>query len=326
MRSRRTTLLRYVFGVAVSAIFLGLALSRIDTGRAAAAILGAAPLPLLGALVIVLAELSLRAWRWRRLIGGIRQVPYGLVFAYLCIGHFANTVLPARLGDLARAHLAGRAFRIGRLVTLGTIAVERVTDASVILLAVLVLGVATPGVRDLVLTAIALGVAVVGAAGLATLVLHGLHRRGLGELRAVRLIRGVAIRVIAGTVALRSVRGAAAVLGTTVFAFGLGAFAYWQVARAVGLDVAPVEAAIVMGVLALSTAIPAAPGSVGTYEFAGLATLTHLGAPPDAALASVVIIHVLALAPPALAGLVATWVLHVRVSDMASSPVGTVAP
>jgi uncharacterized membrane protein YbhN (UPF0104 family) len=72
-----------------------------------------------------------------------------------------------------------------------------------------------------------------------------------------------------------------------------------------------------MGGLALSTSIPAAPGSIGTYEFVGLTILTALGVDPAVALAIVVLVHLVATLPVALAGLVAAWLLHFRVSDIA---------
>ena len=74
--------------------------------------------------------------------------------------------------------------------------------------------------------------------------------------------------------------------------------------------------------LALSTAIPAAPGSLGTYEFAGVTALGVLGIGPSQALAATVLIHVIATLPPALLGLVATLVLHVRIADIEAA--GTV--
>ena len=78
----------------------------------------------------------------------------------------------------------------------------------------------------------------------------------------------------------------------------------------------PVEWAFVLGVLALSTAIPAAPGSLGTYEFAGVTALGLLGIGSSQALAATVLIHVIATLPPALLGLAATLVLHVRIGDL----------
>jgi uncharacterized membrane protein YbhN (UPF0104 family) len=68
-----------------------------------------------------------------------------------------------------------------------------------------------------------------------------------------------------------------------------------------------------MAWIGLSTAIPAAPGSVGTYEFVGVSVLTLLGQDPASALAAVVLLHVIGTLPVALVGLVTTWALHLRV-------------
>jgi uncharacterized membrane protein YbhN (UPF0104 family) len=76
------------------------------------------------------------------------------------------------------------------------------------------------------------------------------------------------------------------------------------------------EVAIVMGALALSTSIHAAPGSLGTYELVGVAVLAPLGAAPAPALAAVVLMHVVATLPPALLGLAVFMRLHLRVIDL----------
>jgi hypothetical protein len=92
--------------------------------------------------------------------------------------------------------------------------------------------------------------------------------------------------------------------------------AFGAISNALGLSLVPVEWALVLGVLALSTAIPAAPGSLGTYEFAGVTALGVLGVGPSQALAATVLIHVIAALPPALLGLAATLILHVRIADL----------
>ena len=114
----------------------------------------------------------------------------------------------------------------------------------------------------------------------------------------------------------------------TVVAFFVAAAALLVVADALGIELTPEQGVLVMGALALSTAIPAAPGSIGTYEFVGLTTLTGLGVAPDPAIALVLLVHLVATLPPALAGLVSTAILHLRVVDLtrAEEPVLPVAP
>jgi hypothetical protein len=307
---------RLVAGLAISAAFLAITVSRVDLGETARALGSAAPGGVLLAIVLVLVELTIRAERWRVLLNPAAQVPLRSAFAYLTIGYFANAVLPARLGDPARAYLAGRSFGISSLVTLGTIVVERVSDALTILLVVLVAGIfVAPGSQLAGSAAVLTAVAAVGLAVLAVLAIVIL-RSGLLDRRYGRPIRTVGARIAEGAAVMRRPRGAALILGLTLVPFGIAVCTFGATSGALGLPLNPVQWAFVLGVLALSTAIPAAPGSLGTYEFAGLTALGVLGIGPSQALAATVLIHVIATVPPALIGLGATLVLHVRIADI----------
>jgi glycosyltransferase 2 family protein len=312
--------IRFLVGLAISILFIGLTLSRIDVNKVAAAIVAASPLGLLIGLFFVCAEVWIRAYRWQLLLNGIRPVRYSLALAYLYIGYFANSVLPARLGDIARAYVGGTVLGTGRLPTLGTIVIERVTDATLTFLIVIFLGLLRPAASQLPANVLLLlgGIAVAGL--LVLLVGVVLVRRGaFARFGPAQFVIDLIARIAAGGTALRSPVKAATFLALTLIQFSTAIVAFASVAAAVGLHLTLIDAAVVMAALALSTAIPAAPASVGTYEFIGLSVLVQLGAPADAALASVLIIHVFATVPSALAGLVATWILHVRVSSLAAT-------
>jgi hypothetical protein len=312
----RNPVVRLITGLAISVAFLAITVSRVDLGETARALAGAAPAGVLLAIAINLVELTIRAERWRVLLHPSANVPLRSAFAYLTIGYFANAVLPARLGDPARAYLAGRAFQISSLTTLGTIVVERVSDALTILVVVLIAGIVVAPGSELagsaaVLTAVALaGLAIAVIVGIIVL-RSGLLDRGFGQR-----LRAVVARVGEGAAVLRRPRGAALIFGLTILPFGVAVCTFGAVSGALGLPLNPIQWAFVIGVLALSTAIPAAPGSLGTYEFAGVAALGILGIGPNQALAATVLIHVIAALPPALLGLAATLVLHVRIADI----------
>lgn len=298
-------------------------IGRIDVTDVADA-LGAASLGgLVVAVGLVGVEVGLRAVRWRFILQGAgslaRPVAYPRAVAYLCVGYFANTLLPARLGDLGRAHLTGRDLGISRSTTLGTIVVERIADAGLILLAVLAFSILTPAARIYAAPALILAAIGVGAGAIALLVITAVRRRDPQRQGPVGRIATFISKIAAGSNAVRSARGATTVAALTAVAFGLAVVQFWMIAGAVGLALTPMEAGIVMGTLALSTAIPAAPGSLGTYELAGLTILVALGAPPAPALAAVVLIHVVATVPPALAGLVAFGRLRLQLGDLRGS-------
>ena len=311
---------RRIAGVAVSVAFLALTLTRVDLAGAAEAISRVSPIGIAGALALAILEVVIRAERWRRLLTPFAPVGFRTAFAYLCIGYFANTLLPARLGDVARAVLAARAFGVPRLTTLGTILLERVADGVLILGITAGLALALPEARPLLETARL--VALIGSVGLLVLALTLLvtHRSRVATTRGGGLVRSLLERLGDGLTGARTPAGLAIFFGLSVLAFAVASAALLTLATALGIGLTVPQAMLVMGALALSTAIPAAPGSIGTYEFVGLTTLTGIGIAPEPAIALVVLVHLIATIPPALAGLSMTAVLHLNVFATAALP------
>ena len=310
----RGGLARLLAGVLLSALFLWATLRGLNLADVGDALRRVSPSGVAIAIPLVAFELVLRGLRWQGLLAPLARIPLRRTVAYLTIGYFANSMLPARLGDVARALLAGRTFGIGRLAVLGTIVVERLADGLAILAIVVGLGLTVAGGASLASTALWLSaLAVVGVIGL-LVGIAWVRRPGGGSLR-IRL-RSLLERVLLGATALRSpgVFGLTVLLTFAAFGAAVGTFAL--VSAAGGVQLTLLQSALVMGGLALSTSIPAAPGSIGTYEFVGLTILTALGVTPETALAVVVIVHLVATLPLALTGLVAAWQLHFRVGDI----------
>jgi glycosyltransferase 2 family protein len=311
--------IRILAGIAISVVFLSVTVAGLDLREVGQLILAASPIGLLVALAIVGLDVSVRAYRWQGLLEAMAPASFRKAFGFLCIGYFANSMLPARLGDLARAYLAGNAFRVPRLATLGTVLVERVSDGVTMVVAVIAFGLIVPGAGAIRDTAAALFL--VGLAGLlvVSLGLLAARRSGLVTTRLGSLVQDFLARIAAGTRAAQSPRGAARLVLTTLAAFVTAVLVLYSVAGAVGLLLTPAQAAFVAAGLALSLAIPAAPGSVGTYEFVGVTILVGLGFPPEQSFAAVALVHLVAALPPALTGLVAMWVYQMRVGTLVES-------
>lgn len=310
---------RIIVGIAVSAAFAVATVSRVDIAAVGHALGRAAPLGLAVAFVFAWLEIAVRAWRWRYLLTPLGRVGYRNALAYTCVGYFANTLLPMRLGDVARAYLAATALRLPRLATLGSIATERVADGLTILLVAAGLGLVATDAATLapvemwIILAGAVAVAAVAAA-----VLVARRQQTLAAFVPERL-RTLLTSLVRGAAAVRSPRGAATTVVSTLVAYLCAVGAMIAVAGSVGLSISPVQAGFAMAWIGLSTAIPAAPGSVGTYEFVGVSVLTILGQDPAASLAAVVLLHVIGTLPVALVGLVTAWALHLRVWRVSGS-------
>ena len=319
---------RIFVGLAVGLVFAWATLIRTDLGSVAAA-MGRAAVPgvILGVIFAWL-EVCVRAWRWQYLLSPLGRIGYRTSLAYTCIGYFANLMLPMRLGDVARGYLAASALRLPRLATLGSVVAERLADGLAVLAMALVLGLTVTGAWQIASTAVWIGAAILIAGAAAVVGIVVMNHARLVDTRLSRTIRQPLTRLVSGANAVRTPAGIAVVLAATLVSYVCAVAALVAVSASVGLSLSLQEAALVMAWLALSTAIPAAPGSVGTYEFVGVFVLvTVLGQDRNAALAAVVLLHVIGALPSALVGLVMTWVLHVRVWRLDETiPAATAVP
>lgn len=312
----RSPWVRLLVGIVISVVFLAVTLSRVNLQEAADAIGRAAPAGLAAALGIVLVDLCLRALRWHVLLLGVEgagmRPPYRLAFGYLTLGFAANAVLPARLGDVARAVLAADTFKTPRLAIFGTIMIERVSDGLTMLALAIFSSLVVAGAAELqaltgyalVLVAVGLLVAIAGWVVVS--------RSALAATRVAALITGLVRRVSAGAGALRQVGSAASFLGLTAILTTTAILVAWAVTQAVGVHLSPIQTVLFLSGIALSLAIPAAPGAIGTYEFVGVAIITGLGYTPEQGLATILLMRIVTTFPPALIGVGAIWALHVR--------------
>lgn len=309
--------LRLVVGLAASTVLLGATVAQVDLGATVRVMAGASLTIIALAVVVFGLDLSVRALRWQILLrgaGASGATPLRLALGYLSVGYLANQVLPARTGDLLRAHLAGRAFALPRLATLGTIVVERMCDAGTILVLAVLSSMTIAGVAGIhESTTFALAMA---GAGLVTLFVawRVLAHPRVGASRVGGMALSFAERLGAGMRGVRSVRGALVVGATTLTAAGTAVGAGWLAAGAAGVSLTPVQAVLFVTGITLALAIPAAPGAIGTYEFIGVTLLTAYGVRPDEALASVILLRVVTTVPAVALGLASAWLLHLRSS------------
>lgn len=306
-RALRSPIARFAAGALISAVFFVLTLARVDLELFGQA-LGGVSLALVGLMVGLSAiEVAVRAARWRILLMPIADTGFALAYAHLSIGHLANAVLPARLGDVARAMLTGSRMRVSRTSVLGTVVVERIADTGILGLAALAGALA--GFRSFDGSLIAVGVAGLIATAVAVLLIALLRWRTVAASRIGSLLLYHGRRFAAGGASLRNPTHLALIGLLTLASFVLAVAILLVGALSVGIALPLWQAAVIMAFLTLSTAIPAGPASIGTYEFVGVGVLVAMGHPAEASLLIVGIVHVVAVLTPASIGLVSMWVL-----------------
>jgi glycosyltransferase 2 family protein len=255
-------------------------------------------IPAIGCLAVML---LVRAYRWQRFVEPLQPVPFAPFLSATLIGFMANDVLPLRAGELIRVYALARLASVRISTALATVVLERVWDTVgvSILLVVLLLNFPIP-------TWLARVNLVIFAGSILVLVMGWIlaHRGEAGLTWLPPRIAAIAGHFIHGFSALRSP-------SLVVWAFVLSVLIwtslvtfYWILLRACGFSL-PVTASLMVTVLTVfAAALPAAPGYVGTFQYATVLALSFFSIPKEEALGFSIVAHVGQLLPVIIAGFV----------------------
>ncbi|KPL02902.1 MAG: hypothetical protein AMJ90_04535 [candidate division Zixibacteria bacterium SM23_73_2] len=125
---------RFIFGLIISAIFLYLAVHKVDLVELWRALKDAEYLWVLPNMALMMFSYWLRAYRWKFMVNPIKKLSLNRLFSATIIGFMANNVLPVRLGEVVRAYSLGSKAEISKTASFATIVVERVFDGFSLLL------------------------------------------------------------------------------------------------------------------------------------------------------------------------------------------------
>ena len=255
---------------------------------------------IVASLFIYALATCVRAERWHRIlfITGVRATRrdcYGLT----TVGYMGNNVLPMRAGEALRiVLLAPRADTSKRVVT-GSIVAERLLD--VIALAVIFV-VTVYGVLGADVLPTNRPILVGGLIGLAVLALAA----AIWVLRRHHFFERVRdwVRPIADSPrALLGFNGVL-LLGATFLLWAIEAAVYLAVARSVNLDISMTGALYLVALTNFVAALPAAPGSIGTFDAAVAWGAKRLGASGSAAVSYLIMLRFILYVPITIVGFV----------------------
>jgi len=260
------------FGIVISLICLGLALSGIEWRRVGEVVRRADWRYLVPAGLALIGFLVARSARWRVLLGS--GVGLGKAFSVTNIGYLISNVLPFRLGDPARAVAISIDSEVKVSTALSTVVVERLLD---MLTVVTLLAVTVPSVGD------------VGWTRQAGLLGGGLSLVSLGLLILLawrphwgrQALDRVLMRLpfidrdrwldwfdgmLEGITAFRSVERVVSMISWSVVAWGMTVGHYLSVLRAFIERPSLAEASFLTCATALGVALPSSPGAMGVFH------------------------------------------------------------
>jgi uncharacterized protein (TIRG00374 family) len=272
------------------------------------------------AATVQLSTFVIRAIRWRIFLKPVlADSSFDARFSTTCIGFMVNNLLPARVGEFARAYALSRVQPITVSASFGSVVVERLFDTLT-----LVLFLATPfllpgfaltaGFGDQILGRV-ISVSVIF--GGAVLVLVGLiwwpamairtFKSTVGRLLPHKLTDKVVQMIESFVEGMGAMRSPELVIKGFAWSFVhwlWGALALYTGMLAFGITQPGFLGAIFLqAVNAISVAIPSTPGFFGLFEASVRFALTPFGVDPGLAISFAFAFHIASYIPATLLGL-----------------------
>ena len=308
-----------LFGLTV--VLVGVFLRNADLHRVWA-VMRTANLALVAAgVVCVFLSYVLRAARWQVMLAPLGPTRFSVALRATTIGFAASFILPARAGEVLRPWLLARREGLDASAVFATIIVERMLDLVTVLtlLAVFLLAF-DPGLSALdpavFATVRAGGLAAFVAAVVGLSVLFVFASRPAVLERAVAAattwlpaklrvtVTGMAAAFASGLAVVRDPSNLARALAWSFVLWPLIAFQTWIVSVALGVNVPPSGALLLIALLVVGVAVPT-PGAVGGFHEAyRIGAMSFFGADNDHAVSAAIVLHAVGFVPTLVVGAV----------------------
>jgi dolichyl-phosphate beta-glucosyltransferase len=291
-------LVQFVLSLAFGGLVLRLVLRRFDLGQVMGAFRQAHPGLLLLGVALMVAGYLVRGARWRI---WEHSLSYWDSLRLILIGFMGNNVLPARLGEVLRAHCAAAKTvgDRGRTAALASIAAERILDGLLLAAFGLVGILLVPIDRRLqwTLFLVLLAFALL-ALGLVLSIHH--HERIRSLIAAIsrrfpghitKFAQSKASHFLDGLLPLGTLGRMAGAIAVTAIIWTIEVGSYYFIGRAVWGGMSLRTALLFLVVVNFASLIPLTIGGIGTIEAVALAFLVSSGIARYPALAMILLQH-----------------------------------
>jgi uncharacterized membrane protein YbhN (UPF0104 family) len=284
------------FQIGVTALCFWYLLHDLDLAALGTALLAFSPWHLALALPLFLLSLFPSCLRLNYLCGGRSSL--AVSSKALFFGYGVNNLLPAKLGEIAKAAYLTRAKGIPAAVSLCAVFWERLADLNVVLAFSVAIGL-WYGLTQLYLPLLC------GMAGLWTALLL-FFRFPNTFIRMVGMLPAGRLRDFAGSTVERlgDARKRPAWFGLLVYSVAVWLafilFTLWFFTVVCGNNIGVMGAALVCIAGGVGMILPSMPASLGAFEAGVVAALTILGVDKESALSAALAVHMINIIPPVL--------------------------
>jgi uncharacterized protein (TIRG00374 family) len=260
------------------------------------------------ALLSVLVNTAAKVARWRGLLPGPQRPGIGPLVRSLLIGQMANALLPARLGDVLRAHLLGTEQGNGTALVLGTIAAEKALDVLSLLICagLTIVWIPLPTwlyVPLLVLAGIGFALFCLALAWPERTIVAWMERWAVAKSWKLGAWLAVKLRaLLAGLASVRQPRRAIEASSWSIVVWVSATATNYLLLLAYGLHLSVGIALLLLVALTIGIVPPSSPAKLGVFHSIIVFTLAALGVERTSGLVYAVALHLLVYVPQIVPG------------------------
>jgi len=269
------------------------------------------------AMLIMVASVALRAYRWQLMLKPIQIFTFNPLF-------FGNGVLPFRLGELLRAYAISRTNNITASVAFGTIILERILDLMGLAAMMIFFAFFSPLMEWS--GKILIGLVVFTIGGLVFIIWLGKSHSNfhdkfvhwkLFQTSTGQKLLGNIQNVFTGLTSIVKTKHSVQLVFLTLMLWVLYYICIILVVFATGLKITWVAVGIVLIATTMAITVPSAPGYVGTYHAAAVYVLVNIfGAGLTESQAFAVLIHAIGFIPLVFIGFGYFLSSSIHISDV----------
>jgi uncharacterized protein (TIRG00374 family) len=314
--------MKFLAGMGISLFFLILLFRKIDFNQLVNVLKTLDYRYLVAAVIVTILSISSRAVRWHYLVLPLKKAKPRNLLSATIICYMANNLLPARLGEFARAFVFAEKEGLSASSVFATLVIDRLFDGFSVLIILLITFFTVklpPGMENLQ-NGLVTGGYVTLAIYLAVIVFLVLLKRSTA--RTIHVI-GFALKPFPKIIAEKTINllgsfiagirlptkpgELIAILLSCSFIWGTAAWTIDLTLKAFNIQLPFTAALFILVFLVFAVMVPASPGFVGTYHAACMYGLMAFAIPKEQALSVALIVHAVAFFPIIFVGFYVLW-------------------
>ncbi|MEO0239677.1 MAG: lysylphosphatidylglycerol synthase transmembrane domain-containing protein [candidate division WOR-3 bacterium] len=250
-------------GFALSFLFLALVLKDFEIKKLYEIVSHLKIWPLLVASLIFFVSYSVRAIRWKYFFPKEQSIDLKSAIGSFFIGNFGNNIFPARLGDVWRIVLLHQRNDTPKSLVLGATIVERIFDATAILISGIVALLYSNLPRVYIYTIIGLFLLIFISVFVAWYLEEKYQNKFNLPSKAVWIIKNLKLAMKPLNTPTKFLK----ILAITLLSWGIELISFYFFLYAFGIKASIALLTLILFFINIAVSVPSAPSNIGTFEY-----------------------------------------------------------